>query len=117
MSINRLNGNNSSFDFSVSKNSRAAKAGAAAGQGGAVQSAGAKPSAQGNGDILAISTIAGAAGGGVAAAQVSLGGGSLPSTTAISALKGAAVEMTKENRENQTIMALAQQIVNDMFAA
>lgn len=114
-SINRLQGN-SGFDFSVSKSGRAQKASASAAPSSGVQGAAQKPSAAKNEDILNISSVVGTAGG--AATQVSLGGNlSLNSTGAVTALKGAAAQMTKEQRESLTLAEMARRLVNEMFAA
>lgn len=114
-SINRLQGN-SGFDFSVSKSGRTQKAGASAAPSSGVQGAAGKPSAAKNEDILNISSVVGAAGG--AATQFSLSGSSaLAPTVAVNALKGAAAQMTKEQRETMTLAEMARQLVNEMFAA
>ncbi|PIQ26731.1 hypothetical protein COW36_00755 [bacterium (Candidatus Blackallbacteria) CG17_big_fil_post_rev_8_21_14_2_50_48_46] len=115
-SINRLNGN-SGFDFSVkSGRTQKASAGASAAPSSGVQGASAKPSTAKNEDSLSISSVVGAAGG--AATQVSLGGSaSLPATVAVSALKGAAAQMTKEQRDAMTLSEMARQLVDEMFAA
>jgi hypothetical protein len=114
-SINRLQGN-SGFDFSVSKSGRAQKAGSTAAPSGGVQGASGKPSASKNEDILNISSVVGSAGG--AATQVSLGGSSsLSPSVAVGALKGASAQLSKENRAELTVVEMANQLAEAMFAA
>jgi hypothetical protein len=114
-SINRLQGN-SGFDF-VSKSGGAKKTGSAASAApsGGVQGASGKPSASKNEDILNISSVLGSAGG--AATQVSLGGSGLSPSVAVGALKGAAAQLSKENRVDMTVEEMANQLAQAMYSA
>ncbi len=112
--INRL-GNNG-FDFSVSKSGRSQKAGASAAPGANVQGTTAKSSSSKNEDILSISSVVGSAGGAVTQLNLS-GSSSVSPTVAVNALKGAAIQMSKADRENMAISEMARQLVEQMFAA
>ena len=112
--INRL-GNNG-FDFSVSKSGRSQKSGASAAPGSNVQGTAAKSSSRKNEDILNISSVVGSAGGAVTQLNLS-GSSSIPPTVAVNALKGAASQMSKEQRGDMAISEMARQLVEQMFAA
>lgn len=113
MSISSVGGKNNDYGFS--NKSAVGKAGAAARAGatGAAAAPTSKANAQQSNDVLALSGLVGQAGG--ATAQLNLGG--VANTQAVGALQGTVNQMNKENRETLTLSKLANELVDQWFAA